>query len=105
MRHNGNGDIPSINNNNEKVRKPAEKPPELPPELPIKTSRVIAAANKISSSTNVNANPVINKENHPLAPSAPQLASPSQELRPVERNKSKNHRRKMTEEEAIKELG
>jgi hypothetical protein len=101
VRHYGNGDIPSINNNNEKVRKPAEKPPELP----LKTSRVIAAATKISSSAYVNVNPAINKENHPLAPSAPQLAPPSDELRPVERNKSKNHRRKMTEEEAIKELG
>ncbi|CAF0820528.1 unnamed protein product [Adineta steineri] len=95
-----NDNIPPVNNINGKLRKPSEQPPALPP----KTVRVIAAANKMSSSSTTKASPVINKENHPIIPTAPVPVSPTHELRPIERTKSKNHRRKMTEEEAVKEL-
>lgn len=104
VRHNGNGNISSTNNKNEKPRKLPEKPPALPP----KTAQVKAAANKLSSSPCVNTNRTINKENQPITPpppAPPRPVSPSQELRPVERYKSKNQKRKMTEEEAIRELG
>jgi hypothetical protein len=95
-----------MNNNNEKSRKQSEQPPELPP----KTNRTLATAGKFASPVSPNAsttktNPIVNKENHHIATdeSEPQSASPEGKL--VQRHKSKSARRKMTEEEAIKELG
>ena len=101
VRPQGKPDVPSTNRFNGNIRKPAERPPALPP----KTARVAAAANKIVSSANAKAAQVIDKENHPVAPLAPTRRSPKDEPRAIERNKSKVQRRKMTEEEAIKELG
>ncbi|CAF1171676.1 unnamed protein product [Adineta ricciae] len=100
VRPQGKPDVPSTHRFNGNIRKPAERPPALPP----KTARVAAAANKLVSSANAKATPVIDKENHPVAPLAPTRRSPTDEPRAIERNKSKVQRRKMTEEEAIKEL-
>jgi hypothetical protein len=47
----------------------------------------------------------VNKENHHIATEESQPASPLHEVRLIQRQKSKSARRKMTEEEAIKELG
>lgn len=51
-------------------------------------------------------NRLVNKENEPARP--PQLPVPvvtPHEPKPVQRHKSKSQRRKITEEEAIKDLG
>jgi hypothetical protein len=96
VRQPGNGDITSTNNSNGKAR---EQPPELPP----KTARVVAAGGKMASS---NMNPTVNRENQSAAAAAvSEPVIPPREAQPIQRHKSKSHRRKMTEEEAIKELG
>jgi hypothetical protein len=92
-----------MNSNNEKSRKQSDQPPELPP----KTTRVMAVAVKFSSpvTTTSKTNPIINKENHQIAKTESETASTTQDEKLVQRQKSKATRRKMTEEEAIKELG
>ncbi|CAF2365014.1 unnamed protein product [Rotaria sp. Silwood2] len=100
-----NDDTPVMNNSNGKSRKQADQPPELPP----KTTRVIAAAGKIGSPVHpiiptINKNPVINKENHQVVTAESESVSPTHQEKLVPRHKLKNNRRKMTEEEAIKEL-
>lgn len=105
VRHHTNENTKTINNN-DKPRKPADQPPELPP----KTNRAIAAAGKFASPNNPNVptiktNPTINKENQNVATAEHESVPPSNEGKLVQRHKSKTARRKMTEEEAIKELG
>lgn len=102
-----NIDIPSTNNNHHhhhgKPRKPAEqKKPESSPKPP----RAITASSKVPSSPTINTNPMMNKEIHTggAAASDPALQS-HDEQQPIQRLRSKYQRRKMTEEEAIKELG
>jgi hypothetical protein len=95
-----------MNNNNEKSRKQSDQPPELPP----KTNRAIAAAGKYVSPVNpsiptAKTNPIVNKENQLVATPESESVSPSNEPKLVQRHKSKSARRRMTEEEAIKELG
>jgi hypothetical protein len=53
----------------------------------------------------VNTNPTINKDKHTGAVAVPDPVSPSNEPRLIQRAKSKYSKPKMTEEEAIKELG
>ncbi len=103
-----NIDIPSTNNNHhhhhEKPRKPTEqKKLESSPKPP----RAITASSKVPSSPTINTNPMMmNKEIHTggAAASDPALQS-HDEQQPIQRLRSKYQRRKMTEEEAIKELG
>ena len=95
-----------MNSNHEKSPKTPDQPPELPP----KTSRAIAAAGKFAAAThnatpNNKANPTINKENHQAGTPPVGLASTNQDEKLVPRQKPKSNRRKMTEEEAINELG
>ncbi len=100
--HQDNIDIPSTNNNiNGKTRKQIEQKPESSP----KPGRHLAPLTKGLSSPSTNTNPTINKGNHTGAVGISDHVFPPHELRPVQRAKSKYHRRKMTEEEAIKELG
>jgi hypothetical protein len=106
VRTHANDNTTAMNNNNEKSRKQPDQPPELPP----KTNRALAAAGKFSSPGNPNVptaktNPTVNKENHHLATAESEQVSPTNEGKLVPRHKPKNARRKMTEEEAIKELG
>ncbi|CAF3093603.1 unnamed protein product [Rotaria socialis] len=91
------------NNNSGKYRKQAEQAPELPP----KTVRLLATTGKVASPIHpmiltTKTNPIVNKENHNVA--TPESESLSNQTKLVTRHKSKNNRRKMTEEEAIKEL-
>ncbi|CAF1125720.1 unnamed protein product [Rotaria sordida] len=108
VRNHVNDDITVINNNNnnnEKSRKQTDQPPELPP----KTTRVIAAASKITSPihpiiSTTKTNPIVNKENHQIVTPQTEPISPTHQEKLVARHKLKNNRRKMSEEEAIKEL-
>ena len=105
-RHHPNGDPTTVNNAQGKSRKQTEQPPELPP----KTGRAIAAAVKLVSPTNpvtpvANAHPIQNKENHQAVTPESEPAQLSQETNLVQRPRTKSTRRRMTEEEAIKELG
>ncbi len=95
VRHHGNGDIPSSPSSNGKARK--EFTADLPPKVP----RGISTTAKLPSPSKAQKNLPINKENHPTA----EPVSPVNEPQPIQRHKSRNHRRRMTEEEAIKELG
>jgi hypothetical protein len=106
VRNHVNDNNTAMNSNNEKSRKPSDQPPELPP----KTARVMAAAGKFASPNNHvtssdKPNPIINKENQQLATTESETASATHEEKLVQRNKTKANRRKMTEEEAVKELG
>lgn len=107
VRHHTSENVPVMNNNNnEKPRKPTDQPPELPP----KTNRAIAAAGKFASpnspsTPNAKTNPTINKENQQVATPSSEAVSPSNEGKLIQRHKSKAARRKMTEEEAVQELG
>jgi hypothetical protein len=106
VRNHVNDNTTAMNNNNGKFRKQSEQPPELPP----KTNRALAAAGKFASPVSPNVstaktNPIVNKENHDIATAESEPVSPSHEGKLVQRHKSKSARRKMTEEEAIKELG
>ncbi|CAF3014613.1 unnamed protein product [Rotaria sp. Silwood2] len=100
VRHHSNSDSSLKNNINGKDHKQSNQPPELPP----KTARVIAAAGKSSSSNKTIKSPTTNTNYRPPATPTSKDVSPSNELQPVHRQKSKSNRRKMTEEEAIKEL-
>lgn len=105
VRHPTNENQTTMPNNSEKPRKPSEQPPELPP----KTTRVLAAVGKGPTAAQINApvpktNPT-NKENQTVTTTEVETVSPSNEGKLVQRHKSKSARRKMTEEEAIKELG
>jgi hypothetical protein len=96
----------AITNTNEKSRKPSDQPPELPP----KTVRIAATTGKFGSPVNpvvptTKTNPIVNKENHHGATAESEPITPSNEPNLIQRQKSKSARRKMTEEEAIKELG
>ena len=99
-------DITAMNNHIEKSHKQSEQPPELPP----KTTRFVnptskfASPNKPAVASN-KINPCVNKENQDVATPKLELMSSSHEAKLVQRHKSKNNRRKMTEEEAINELG
>lgn len=106
VRHHVNDNTTVMNNSNENSRKPADQPPELPP----KTNRALAVGAKILPVTNpilppVKTNPTVNKENQNGATAETEDPSPSHEGKLVQRHKSRTARRKMTEEEAIKELG
>ncbi len=106
VRNHVNDNTTVINNSNEKSRKQSEQPPELPP----KTNRALAAAGKIACPASLNTppaktNPTVNKENQEVATPETEQVSPSHEGKLVQRHKSRAARRKMTEEEAIKELG
>jgi hypothetical protein len=106
VRNHVNDNTTVMNNHNEKSRKQSDQPPELPP----KSIRALAAAGKMASPINPNlpigkTNPIVNKENHNVATGESEVTSPSHEGKLVQRHKSKNARRRMTEEEAIKELG
>jgi hypothetical protein len=95
-----------MTNTNEKSRKHADQPPELPP----KTIRVTATTGKFGSPVNpvvptTKTNPIVNKENHHGATAESEPVIPSTETNLIQRHKSKSTRRKMTEEEAIQELG
>lgn len=102
-----NLEIPPANNNNnnthEKPRKHTEsKKPESSPKPP----RAITATGKVPSSPSINTNPTMNKEIHIGATAVSDSVIPSHgDQQPIQRLRSKYHRRKMTEEEAIKELG
>ncbi|CAF0787281.1 unnamed protein product [Adineta steineri] len=106
VRAHASDNITAMNSNNEKFRKQSEQPPELPP----KTTRVIAAGGKFSSPLNPvpstqKANPIINKENQQVTTTTDsEVVSTTQDVKLIQRNKSKASRRKMTEEEAINEL-
>ena len=89
-----------------KSRQQTEQPPELPP----KTGRAIAGAVKLVSPTNpftpaANSHPIQNKENHQAVTPESAPVPLSQETNLVQRPRTKSTRRRMTEEEAIKELG
>jgi hypothetical protein len=101
VRNHGNGDIPSSPSSNGKARKQNEQTSNLPPRVP----RAIPTTGKIPSPSKAQKNLPINKENLPVATAASEPGSPSCESQPIQRHKSRNLRRKMTEEEAIKELG
>lgn len=100
-----NENYTAMTNNSEKSRKQPEQPPELPPKI----ARAIVGTGKPPTSTHINT-PVpktnaTNKENQTIAPTETEIVSPSHEIKPIQRHKSKNARKKMTEEEANKELG
>ncbi len=92
VRSSDNGDILPTNNTNGKHQKQTEQKPEASP----KPTRPFVPPVKVSSSPTTNTKGAV-------AISDPVF--PPHDLRPVQRQKSKYHRRKMTEEEAIKELG
>lgn len=101
VRNPANTNTTAMNSNNEKSPKIFDQPPELPP----KTGRALAVPNKIASTThttpaNNKTNPTINKENHQA-----ESVSTGQDGKLIPRHKPKTARRKMTEEEAINELG
>jgi hypothetical protein len=105
-----NIDVPPTNNNNhhhhhyhEKLHKQTEsKKPESSP----KPSRAMTASGKISPSHLVNINPMMHKEIHLATGGISDSTLPKHdEQQAIQRLRSKYHRRKMTEEEAIKELG
>ena len=100
VRNHVNGNTTEMSNINGKSRKQSDQPPELPP----KTTRAIAAAGKYGSPT-TKTNPIVNKENHHDATVESEPVSPSHDVKLVQRHKSKNNRRRITEEEAIRELG
>ena len=89
---------------NGRVRSPSL---EKPPELPTKTTRVAPpVAKKSVFALTVTPNRLVNKENEPGRPPQVPLPAPTPpEAKPVQRNKSKSQRRKITEEEAIRDLG
>lgn len=99
-------DAATTNTNNGKLRKQPDQPPELPP----KTTRVLVTGGKFASPSNTvvpttKTNPAVNKENHHEGTPESDSVSPSHQAKLVQRHKTKNNRRKMTEEEAINELG
>jgi len=69
-----------------------DKPHKVKPDASSKTTKLTVPQVKISSSPNSNPSPLMTK------------GEPTAEVQPVQR-KSKYNRRKMTEEEAVKELG
>jgi hypothetical protein len=86
-------DLSLSNNGNDSARAMTEQPPDLPP----KTLRALASGSKYTLATN----PIMNKENQTV----PIASAPFNDVPLIQRTKSKNNRRKMTEEEAIQELG
>lgn len=107
-RHPINGETLAHNNNdNGKARKQADEPP---PELPPKTTRLMPVTGKTGTPVHpmiasAKGNPIVNKENqHAITPESEPVSS-SNQPKLVQRHKTKNNRRKMTEEEAIQELG
>ena len=102
-RNHVNGDSPTSSTSNTKPTKPSDQPPELPP----KSARVKAAGGKLASPVNLTVpigqpNAVVNKENHDVV-TVDDASAPEPQL--IQRQKSKGSRRKMTEEEAVQELG
>lgn len=111
VRHHSTGGTSSLNNNdNEKDQKRKLSPPELMP----KPAKSDATMDKLSLMNSTHKNIPANKENNmsPLPSPKPavlpkpsqQSSEPTQHL-PVQRPKTRIGKKKMTEEEAVKELG
>ena len=93
--------IDTTNNLNlDKNRKQNEQPPELPPKISRNPPPLVKPTPIPSPVTValVNPNIQLNKENH-------DIRTPETDVKLIQRQKSKNSRKKMTEEEAIQELG
>lgn len=92
---------PTSNQNVEKARKQAEQPPELPPKIgrsPLTITKPVAPPNPATAAL-VNNNIQLNKENEEGG------TAPASGVKLIQRQKSKTSRKKMTEDEAIQELG
>lgn len=92
--------IDTTNNLNlDKNRKQNEQPPELPPKISRNPPPLVKPTPIPSPVTValVNPNIQLNKENH-------DIRTPETDVKLIQRQKSKNSRKKMTEEEAIQEL-
>lgn len=91
---------PTNNSNLDKNRKQNDQPPELPPKInrnPTPLVKPTAIPSPVTVAL-VNPNIQLNKENH-------DIRTPETDVKLIQRQKSKNSRKKMTEEEAIQELG
>lgn len=94
--------VPSKKPTNGKTIQNLDQPPELPP----KTSRITTTLNKPSDAYLFNsASNETKTKRDPQNDRMPTLgATAMPEIRPVHRSKSKTHRRKMTEDEAVEQL-
>lgn len=79
---------------------------DSPPELPPKTKKTIVTANKPVFIKASNSNGASKKPSGLTSPApAPAIHIPIKEASPVQRAKSRNNRKRITEQEAIEELG
>ena len=93
--------MPSANGTHWKVHQKGDQPPELPSKI----ARYVPPTGKVFVPKIPIPNRTVNKENQPTVKKTPEPIPAPHEVRPIQRHKSKSQRRKITEEEAIMQLG
>ena len=101
VRHHGSVSIFSTDNNNEQALKKNEQLSELP----VKIIQSTTANGKKKSSHDVNKSPIIDKKNLIDVTATLKASCQTSEPQSIPRRESKTHKRKIMEEEAIRELG